>query len=194
METDTIIAKMKRYLKIFQATDGGLTLTGGEVLMQAPAAKTILKAAKELGIHTAIDTSGFLGAKCDTEMLETIDLALLDVKSGDPDTYRAVTGRSLEPTLHFGRVLSEHKIEIWLRFVLVPGLTDTQENIAKVATYAKTLSSVTRVEILPFHQMGASKWEKLGLEYKLENTSAPSQEKVKWAQEIFRQEGIETVY
>src|SRR5699024_7125563 len=103
----------------------------------------------EMGIHTAIDTSGYLGAACTDEMLDDLDLVLLDVKSGLPETYRTVTGRELAPTLEFGRRLAARGTEIWIRFVLVPGLTDAVENVEAVADYVSTLSTVTRVEVLP---------------------------------------------
>ena len=187
-----LLARIKRYRGVFRATGGGITLSGGEVLMQPEFARRLLRGAKELGIHTALDTSGFLGSHADDALLADVDLVLLDVKAGDEETYRRVTGRRLAPTLDFGRRLADLGIEIWIRYVLVPGLTDSSETIGLVADYAASLSSVTRVEVLPFHQMGSQKWADLGLEYELSDTSPPSPELVDATREIFRSRGLTT--
>ena len=205
---DELLARVKRYLPVFRATKGGLTLSGGEVLMQPAFAARILAGAKEMGVHTTLDTSGFLGANLSDEMLANTDLVLLDVKSGDPATYEKVTGRALEPTLTFGRrlaesglpggVTAEHPVEVWIRYVLVPGLTDQAEHVDVVAGYAASLNeirpgTVTRVEVLPFHQMGRDKWETLGREYELTDTPAPDVELVDRVRDQFRAKGL-TVY
>ncbi|WP_448238650.1 pyruvate formate-lyase-activating protein [Microbacterium paulum] len=197
--SDELLTRIARYQGVFRATGGGITLSGGEVLMQPAFAARILRGAKELGIHTAIDTSGFLGASATDAMLEDVDLVLLDVKSGDPDTYRRVTGRELEPTLEFGRRLAElpHGPEVWVRFVLVPGLTDDEANVEAVAAYAASLNdimpgTVTRVEVLPFHQMGRDKWAALGRDYQLGDTEPPSPELTERVREQFRAHGLTT--
>ena len=195
--SDELLTRIARYQGVFRATGGGITLSGGEVLMQPAFAARILRGAKELGIHTAIDTSGFLGASATDAMLEDVDLVLLDVKSGDP--YRRVTGRELEPTLEFGRRLAElpHGPEVWVRFVLVPGLTDDEANVEAVAAYAASLNdimpgTVTRVEVLPFHQMGRDKWDALGRDYQLGDTEPPSPELTERVREQFRAQGLTT--
>ncbi len=187
---DEVVDKLKRYEKVMKATGGGLTVSGGEPLLQAPFVERIFAEAKKLGIHTALDTSGFLGARATNELLDNTDLVLLDVKSGDPDTYRAVTGRALEPTLDFGRRLSGRGVKIWLRYVLVPGLTDDFDNVEAVADYASTLETVERVEVLPFHQMGRDKWTALGQEYTLKDTEPPSAELVNRVRDQFAQRGL----
>jgi pyruvate formate lyase activating enzyme len=188
-----LLGRIARYRTIFEVTGGGITMSGGEPLMQPAFLARILRGAKEMGIHTAVDTSGFLGAHCSDEMLDDIDLVLLDVKSGIPETYKRVTGRELAPTLDFGRRLAERGVEIWIRFVLVPGLTDAPENVEAVAEYVATLSSVSRVEVLPFHQMGRDKWETLGMRYELKDTAPPSPELVARVRDQFRGHGL-TVY
>ena len=193
VEASELLRRIKRYRRIFKNSGGGITLSGGEVLMQPAFAATLLRGAKEMGIHTTIDTSGYLGAACTDEMLADIDLVLLDVKSGDPETYRKVTGRALEPTLKFGRRLAESGTEIWLRFVLVPGLTDDPANVETIAEYAATLATVSRVEVLPFHQMGKDKWESLGIPYELGDTQPPTNAEVDRVREQFRAKGL-TVY
>ncbi|PFG32967.1 pyruvate formate-lyase-activating protein [Sanguibacter antarcticus] len=188
--SEELLRRILRYKPVFTSTGGGLTISGGEVLMQPTFAATILAGAKAAGIHTTIDTSGYLGAACTDEMLETIDLVLLDVKSGDPDTYKKVTGRDLQPTLDFGRRIADKGIEIWVRFVLVPGLTDDTANIEAVADYAATLPTVTRLEVLPFHQMGRDKWASLGMRYELEDTPPPTNEETEQVRDIFRARGL----
>jgi len=133
VEASELLRRMRRYRGVFRASKGGITLSGGEVLMQPAFAGKLLAGAKKMGIHTCIDTSGFLGANASDEMLDNIDLVLLDVKSGDEETYKKVTGRSLAPTITFGDRLAAKGIEIWARFVLVPDLTDAPENVHNVA-------------------------------------------------------------
>ncbi|PWF27553.1 pyruvate formate-lyase-activating protein [Ancrocorticia populi] len=193
VSAEELLRRIRRYRRIFKATGGGITLSGGEVLMQPAFAQKILRGAKLMGVHTALDTSGFLGAHASDEMLDDVDLVLLDVKSGDPDTYKEVTGRALEPTIRFGDRLAEKRIEIWVRFVLVPGLTDDPENIRKAAKIARRWTSVSRVEVLPFHQMGRDKWASLGMPYKLEDTKPPTNEAVEACREIFRSEGLNVI-
>ncbi|SPT54105.1 Pyruvate formate-lyase 1-activating enzyme [Actinomyces bovis] len=191
ISADELLRRMKRYRGVFRASGGGITLSGGEVLMQPAFAARLLRGAKEMGIHTCIDTSGFLGVNCTDKMLDDIDLVLLDVKSGNEDTYKQVTGRELAPTIAFGDRLAAKGIEIWARFVLVPGLTDAPENVEQVARIIERWrSSVTRVEVLPFHQMGTDKWGSLGLDYKLRETRPPEPELVESTRAIFRSHGF----
>ncbi|MCP2267178.1 pyruvate formate-lyase-activating protein [Promicromonospora thailandica] len=198
-----VLARVRRYLPVFRATGGGLTLSGGEVLMQPAFAARLLRGATAMGVHTALDTSGFLGANLTDRMLADTDLVLLDVKSGDPDTYRRVTGADLAPTLAFGRRLAPagaeggHAPEVWVRFVLVPGLTDDVGNVEKVADYVAGLDelrpgTVTRVEVLPFHQMGRYKWAALGRRYERGATRPPSPELTERVRDQFRAHGLTT--
>jgi len=123
---EELLGRIARYRRIFRATNGGITLSGGEVLMQPAFAKRIIHGAKQMGVHTCIDTSGYLGANCDDQMLDELDLVLLDVKSGNEETYKAATGRELAPTIAFGDRIAQRggPTRVWIRFVLVPGLTD----------------------------------------------------------------------
>lgn len=186
-----LIKKIKRMRKVFKATGGGITISGGEVLMQRAFAENILISAKSLGIHTCIDTSGFLGAQASDEFLDNVDLVLLDVKSGSEEVYRELTGRALQPTIDFGDRLSALGKKIWIRFVLVPGYTDDPDNIEKVADIVcRWRNVVERVEVLPFHQMGTDKWESLGYNYKLKDVHPPSKEATEAARDIFRARGL----
>ena len=143
-----------------------------------------------MGIHTAIETNGFLGAELTDSDLDAIDLVLLGIKTWDPERHRALTGRDNAPTLELARRLGARKLPIWVRFVLVPGLTDDAGDIAQIARFAAGLGNVERVEVLPFHQMGRFKWTALGIRYPLENTEPPSTEAHEQACAIFRAEGL----
>lgn len=188
---EDVIDRISRYRTVFKATGGGLTLSGGEPLFQAEFARRILRGAKELGVHTTIDTSGYLGRKCDDEMLNDIDLVLLDVKSGIEDTYQKVTKRTLQPTIDFGNRLAAANKPVWIRFVLVPDLTDSYENVEAVADIITQWPNVQRVEVLPFHNMGADKWQDLGLEYTLEDVQPPEKDVVERVREQFRARGLQ---
>ena len=142
-----------------------------------------------MGLHTAIQTSGFLGDRADEKFLSCLDLVLLDIKSGDPDTYRRATERDLAPTLRFAERLAAIGKPVWVRFTLVPGLTDDPANVEKIARFVGPMKNVEWVEVQPFHQMGAFKWKAIGLEYKEENTATPTPELVQRVLGQFRAAG-----
>jgi pyruvate formate lyase activating enzyme len=182
-----------KYAQVLKISKGGVTLSGGEPMVQRPFVTRIFRRCKELGLHTCIDTSGRLGDKMTDQELMDIDLNLLDIKSGDPAIYEKVTRQPLQPTLDYARRLSSLGRPMWIRFVLVPGLTDGQDNVEKVADICAGLKTVERVEILRFHQMGRDKWHKLGLQYPLENVDPPDAELTERVRGQFRSRGL-TVY
>ena len=167
---ERVITRLGHFAPALRAMQGGLTISGGEVLVQAAFTERILRAAKAMSLHTAIETSGYLGARATDEYLRQLDLVILDLKSGDPETYRRVTQRDLEPTLRFAERLATMGKPVWVRFTLVPGLTDDPANVAAVAEFVAPMKNVEWVEVLPFHQLGAFKWKALGLEYTLDAT------------------------
>lgn len=183
------IRRLGDFAPMLSAMGGGLTISGGEPLVQPAFTRAMFAAAKHMGLHTALDTSGFLGARADDAYLANVDLVLLDIKSGDPDIYRAVTGQELEPTLQFARRLHAIGKPVWARYVLVPGLTDERRNIEKVAAFLGPMKNVEWVEVLPFHQMGEFKWKALGLDYRLADARPPSDTQMQAALEIFRRAG-----
>jgi pyruvate formate lyase activating enzyme len=183
------VRRLGDFAPALRAMGGGLTISGGEPLVQTSFTRGLFAAAKRMGLHTALDTSGYLGERADDEYLRHVDLVLLDIKSGDPDTYRKVTGVELEPTLRFARRLNAMNKAVWVRYVLVPGLTDAPDNIREVATLVAPMTNVEWVEILPYHQMGEFKWKSLGLDYKLAATQPPTPEQVQAAVDIFREAG-----
>jgi pyruvate formate lyase activating enzyme len=188
---DEVISRVARYKQVMEVTGGGLTISGGEPLLQAGFVSGIFHRAKaDLGIHTALDTSGLLGNRLSDEELEDIDLVLLDIKSGLPETYQRLTGRPLQPTLDFARRLSALGRTMWVRFVLVPGLTDDEANVDAVAEFVATLQGVERVEVLPFHQMGREKWEASGESYLLGDAEPPGAEPIERVRAQFRSRGL----
>ncbi len=182
--------ELRKYRTGLKVMAGGFTLSGGEPLMQDRFAVKLLTAAQAMGIHTALDTNGSLGTRLTDAELESIDLVLLDIKSWDAERHRQVTGMEVGPVLDFARRLAARKRPVWLRFVLVPGLTDDAENITKIARFSGGLGNVDRVDVLPFHQMGRFKWKELKLRYALENIQPPTSEAVEQACAWFRAEGL----
>ena len=146
-----------------------------------------------MGLHTALDTTGYLGSKVSDAVLSDIDLVLLDIKSFDPETYRCVCGSDIQPTLDFARRLEQLGRKMWIRFVLVPGLTDARENVEGLAEFAASLKTVERVEVLPFHKMGEFKWQELRLSYKRADTQPPTPEALAEVQRAFSSRGLTVV-
>ena len=183
------IDELRKYRRGLQVMSGGFTLSGGEPLMQDRFAVRLCAAAKTMGVHTAIETNGYLGDRLSDADLDQIDLVLLGIKSWG-QRHQDLTGKDSGPTLDFARRLAARKKPIWVRFVLVPGLTDDPEIIASIAEFAAGLGNVERVEVLPFHQMGRYKWEKLGLDYTLKNAVAPTVELAERVCGQFRSRGL----
>jgi pyruvate formate lyase activating enzyme len=192
----TVSRSMKqigKYAQVLKISKGGITISGGEPVLQRKYLTRIFRHCKELGLHTCLDTCGRLGYLLTDQDLMDIDLNLLDIKSGDPVTYEKVTNQPLQPTIDYARRLSALGRPMWVRYVLVPGLTDDFDNVEKVADICAELQSLERVEILRFHQMGSDKWEKLGLEYTLGNVEPPTAELTERVRGQFRSRGL-TVY
>jgi pyruvate formate lyase activating enzyme len=192
---DAIVAEIGKYASFLRVA-GGLTISGGEPLMQAHFIGEIFRRAKhDLRIHTSLDTQGFLAAHLPDEYFDNIDLVLLDIKQMNPAKYEALTGKPLQPTLDFAERLFKMGKKIWLRYVLVPGWSDDEADVQLLADYLAKFNQaypgvLERVEVLPFHKMGENKWEELGLKYELGNTKPPSTELVHRVREQFRAKGI----
>jgi pyruvate formate lyase activating enzyme len=169
---------------------GGLTLSGGEPLMQHRFVVKLLAAAKNMRVHTAIETNGYFGDRLTDADLANIDLVMLGIKSWGEERHKDLTGMDLAPTLNFARRLASLGKPMWIRFVLVPGLTDDPAIAGGIADFASGLGNVERVDVLPFHQMGRYKWEALRLPYTLNDVTAPSPEALASAVGIFRARGL----
>src|SRR5215472_16496186 len=185
------VETLSKYRHGLKLMSGGFTLSGGEPLMQDRFAVKLCGAAKALGIHTAIETNGFLGARLSDHELDAIDLVLLGIKTWGDENHKHLTGKSIEPTLEFAKRLAQRKRPVWVRFVLVPGLTDDPDNIKQIAKFTAGLGNVERVEVLPFHQLGSFKWKRLGIDYSLAETKAPAPQVTEQACELFRAEGLQ---
>jgi pyruvate formate lyase activating enzyme len=181
------LGKYRHGLKIMA---GGVTVSGGEPLMQHRFVLKFLTAAQKMGIHTAIETNGNFGDRLTDEDLEKIDLVLLGMKTWDPERHRLLTGMDPENTRTLARRLAAQRRPIWMRFVLVPGLTDDIEDITRIADFAAGLGNVERVDVLPFHQLGKFKWKELNIDYQLADVQPPSPEAVERACAPFRAAGL----
>jgi len=184
------VDELRKYRHGLKVMQGGLTISGGEPLVQHKFALKLFSAAREMGVHTALDTNGYLGDRLSDEDLESISVVLLDIKSWDGERHRRLTGMDNGPVLNFARRLAGRKRPVWIRFVLVPGLTDQPEDIEHIAAFAASLGNVERVDVLPFHQLGAYKWKRLGMEYTLDSVDPPSYESVESACAQFRAAGL----
>jgi pyruvate formate lyase activating enzyme len=187
---DGLINEIQKYRSYMQASGGGVTVSGGEPLFQPQFVREIFRRCQELGIHTALDTSGFCELSTAQSVLECVDLVLLDIKSFDPATYQKVTGVDLAPTLALAHYLSDIHKPTWIRFVLIPGLTDELSNIEGLADFLATLTNIEKVDVLPFHKLGEYKWKELGYEYTLKDTLPPTPEQLQSAIAIFKQRGL----
>ncbi|HEX5127783.1 MAG TPA: pyruvate formate-lyase-activating protein [Rhodocyclaceae bacterium] len=187
---DDMLMELKKYAPFLKIARGGLTMSGGEPLVQDRFVMNIIRGAKAMGLHTALDTNGFLGNKLSDEDLTAIDLVLLDIKSWDPATHVRVTAKPVEPVLAFARRLAQQQRPVWLRFVLVPGYTDAPDNIEGIARFTASLGNVERVDVLPFHQLGKFKWQALNMHYELSDVLSPSEESLDAARTIFRSHGL----
>jgi pyruvate formate lyase activating enzyme len=185
------IEGVRKYAYGLKMMHGGFTLSGGEPLMQHRFAARLFAAVKAMGVHTAIETNGYYGDNLSDDEIRDIDLVILDMKAFTPEQHRRVTGLLNADVLEFGRRLAALKRPMWLRYVLVPGLTDVREEMEALASYGAALGVVERVEILPFHQLGQYKWQRLGITYQLEATQPPTIEEVANAVGIFRAAGLQ---
>ena len=175
---DAIFNKILNY-KNYIYPNGGVTVTGGEPLLQAKFVFELFKKLKKEKIHTCVDTSGMVALTDDIKnVLSVTDLVLLDIKHIDDEKCKTLVGKSNKLELEFAKYLSDNNISMWIRQVLVPGYTDDTEDLLKLKDFISSLKTVKKVEILPYHDMGKYKWEKLGVKYELEGLRTASSEDV----------------
>ena len=187
---DEVVARALKYRNYF-GERGGVTVTGGEPLLQIDFVTELFKKLKAQGVHTCVDTSGITfnpasKASVDKhkELLKVADLFLLDIKHIDDERCKTLTGQGNEKTLAFARFLSDNDKPVWIRQVLVPGLTDSDESLKATRAFIDGLKTVEKVEVLPYHTMGEVKYEKLGIEYPLKGVATPTKERVQNAKRI----------
>jgi pyruvate formate lyase activating enzyme len=190
VHADELVSEITKYQRFMATSRGGVTISGGEPLVQHGFCMNVLRRLHALGIHTALDTNGFLGDRLSDADLQAVDLVILDLKSWDDKTHLRVTGQHADPVFRFARRLRDLARPAWVRFVLVPGHTDAPDNVAGLARFCAELDNVQRVEVLPFHQLGRFKWHELGVPYALESVEPPSLESVAAARAVFRQHGL----
>ena len=182
---DEIVEKIKKYKNYIIPSGGGITVTGGEPLLQVKFLIELFKKVKQEGITTCIDTSGMVNITTDIkELLQYTDLVLLDIKHIDDEKCKQLVGTSNKKEIEFAKYLSENNIKMWIRQVIVPGYTDNENDLIKLKEFLKTLKTVEKVQLLPYHDMGKFKWEKLGQKYELENVRQANDDDIKRAKEI----------
>jgi len=174
-------------LSSFYRKGGGLTLSGGEPLLQADFCHALARGAKDMGLHVALDTNGELHEGLLDSFFDPIDMLLLDIKHSDPLAHKELTGRELAPVLECAQRMSALGKEIWVRHVVVPGKTDSTEHFERLAGLLQAIPALTRVDLLPFHAMGSFKWESVGMQDPLAGVDAPSDEIMETARAILRQ-------
>ena len=192
-EVADILDRAERYRE-YWGKEGGITVSGGEALLQAQAVAELFEEAHRRGINTCLDTSGSIPAASDEggsleRLLAATDTVLLDIKHIDPVRHKALTGQDNAGILALARRLSDLGIKTWIRHVLVPGYTDDEPSLRALADFVRTLTNIERIEVLPYHTMGKYKWQKLGIPYRLEGVEPPTQESVERAEQILR-EGV----
>lgn len=191
ISVEDLIKDILKYKSYMKASGGGITATGGDPLMQKDFIAALFKACKQEAIHTALDTAGFVDIdKITEEVVNNTDLVLLDIKSYNPNTFKKIAGREINKTLAFAEYLAEKNVRTWIRFVLIPGLSDNEEDMKSLAKYITTLKNVEKVGILPFHQMGAYKWKELGIPYNLKDTPQPTNDEAEKVKNLFRSFGL----
>lgn len=182
---DEIIKKVLHSKPFIDNSHGGVTVSGGEPLLQVDFLIELFKKLKENKIHTCIDTAGSIKiTEKVEELLSYTDLVLLDIKHIDNEKCIDLTGAPNTNTLNFAKYLNEHKIPVWIRQVLIPGITNNEEDLRAVKKFVDSLDNVQKIELMPYHDMGKFKWEELGEKYPLENVSLPTDEDIKKAKEI----------
>lgn len=183
-QVDQLHDFVMRYKPYMDSSGGGVTVTGGEPLLQHRFITQLFKALKAEGVHTTLDTSGYCEVEQVQPLLDVTDLVLLDIKAVDSALHKRLTGVDNARILDFAKCLAERQIPVWVRHVLVPGLTDSEEELLALRSLIEGLGNVQRVELLPYHTMGIYKWDQLGCEYPLAGVPEPTQEQMARAYEI----------
>ena len=186
---DDVLSQALRY-RSYWGEKGGITVSGGEALLQIQPLTELFHKAKDLGINTCLDTSAQPFSRKDGRfsafeaLMKYTDLVLLDIKHIDNDAHKRLTGWENENILDCARYLSDIHKPVWIRHVLVPGINDDDESLHKLRSFIDTLSNVERVEVLPYHDLGVYKWEQLDIPYKLTDVKPPTEESVLHARKI----------
>ena len=185
MSSDELLDKIEKYKKYMEFSNGGVTVTGGEPLLQVKFLLDLFSKLKEKGYHTAIDTSGMFPLTEDIKkLLSLTDLVLLDIKHINDEKCKDLVGFSNKLELEFAKYLSDNNIPIWIRQVIIPGITDNEKDLMALKDFIASLKTVQKVELQAYHNMGKFKWENLGFEYPLNDVRSATDEDIKRAKEI----------
>lgn len=188
-----VLNRVLAFKTFMQNSGGGLTLSGGEPLLQAKFAKALLSLAKHEGLHTAVDTSGAIPWSQAGAVIENCDLVLLDIKAGNPQLARRISALDWNHLLSFVNGLNQTSVKVWVRHVLVSGWNAHAEALDEVATFAHRIHNLERFDLLPFHQLGRDKWGRCGLEYPLANHPETDSEVLEQARELLTKRGLPVV-
>ena len=181
---EEVMTEVRKYRNFINSSKGGVTVSGGEALIQPQFVLELFKKCKEEGIHTAVDTSGYVNIEDVREVMEYTDLVLLDLKHADAIKHQELTGVNNDKIKQFAQYLSDINKAVWIRYVLIPGYTDDEADLLAAYEYLKNFKNIEKVEVLPYHSMGKIKWENLNVEYPLEGVRAPTADEVERARRI----------
>jgi len=182
--SDEVVDEMKKYLVFINLSKGGITISGGEPTLQAEFVTEVFMKCKKIAVHTALDTCGFVDVDKVKDLLQYTDLVLLDIKHAVEEKHRKITGVSNQKIREFARYTKEKGIPLWVRYVLVPGYTDSKEDLELAARFISELDNVQKIEVLPYHSMGMYKWKMSGQEYPLKEAKEPTARQVSAAMDI----------
>jgi pyruvate formate lyase activating enzyme len=185
------VEQIQKYRHDLQTMKGGVTISGGEPLMQHRFVLKLFAAVRQAGVHTTLETNGYFGERLSDDDLASIDLVMLGLKAITPDLHRRLTGQDNGAVHEFARRLAARRRPVWIRYVVVPGWTEDLDEAARMAEFAASLGNVERVQVLPFHQLGRFKWERLGMEYQLRDAEPPSRETIEDVIARFREAGLQ---
>ncbi len=181
--SDEVLNLYNKY-KVYYGNNGGVTFSGGEPLMQSEFVLEAIKLLKQNNIHTAIDTAG-VGDNYD-EILKLVDLVILDVKAVDKDEYKIITGRDMSQFNEFLNKCQQLNKKLWLRQVIVPNMNDDEEHVLKLKDFARRLSNVERIELLPYHSMAKSKYKEMNIKYRLKDTPDMDKDRCKQLEQLLK--------
>lgn len=183
VDSEQVAADIHSYRNFIRT--GGVTISGGEPLLQPEFVTDLLERCKKNGIHTAVDTAGSVPLSVSKSVIDAADMLLLDIKSLDEELCKRLTGQGPENTLATLDYCEQTKKRVWLRHVLVPGLTLNKALLEEMADYLQAFTCIELTELLPFHKMGEFKWEELNLKYELRETTTPSKDELQMVKETF---------
>lgn len=196
VQVDELMSQIISYRPFLDASNGGVTASGGEAILQAEFVAELFKACKKEGIHTCLDTNGFVRKYTPIidELLDHTDLVLLDIKQMNDDKHIELTKVSNHRTLQFAQYLAKRNQPTWIRYVVVGGFTEDEASALQLAEFIKPMKNVEKVELLPYHELGKHKWEAMGETYQLDGVSPPSRETMEKIKTVFAMQGINAVY